>query len=144
MGHTCSIWMYDSLGRHWERPRCFAGAWWRSSCPLEAPVFKGFDDWFGADVVVATGWETAFPTVLLPDCHARAYLIHDHEPEFFAMSAEHLWAEETYELGLYPISASTWLRDMMRDRYGRDGSGFGSASITAPTARGRSSGAATP
>ena len=40
------------------------------------------------------------------------------------MSAEQLWAERTYELGLYPISASTWLRDMMRDRYGRDGSWF--------------------
>ncbi len=62
--------------------------------------------------------------MLLPDCHARAYLIHDHEPEFFAMSAEQLWAERTYELGLYPISASTWLRDMMRERYGRDGSWF--------------------
>ena len=75
-------------------------------------------------MVVATGWETVFPAVLLPDCHARAYLIHDHEPEFFAMSAEHLWAEQTYGLDLYPISASTWLRDLMRDRYGRDGSWF--------------------
>ena len=91
---------------------------------VEAPVHKGFDDWFGADVVVATGWETCFPAVLLPGCHARAYLIHDHEPEFFGASAEQLWAERTYSLDLYPISGSTWLRDMMRDRYGRDGSWF--------------------
>jgi glycosyltransferase involved in cell wall biosynthesis len=92
--------------------------------PLNSPVFKGFDDWFGADVVVATGWETVVATVLLPGCYARVYLIHDHEPEFYAMSAEHLWAEQTYGLDLYPIAASTWLRDMMRDHYGRDGSWF--------------------
>ena len=82
--------------------RCCGGGSSRSSLPLRAPVFKGFDDWYGADVVVATGWETAYPTMLLPDCRARAYLIHDHEPEFFATSAEHLWAEQTYELGPLP------------------------------------------
>ena len=124
MGHTCSIWMHDPLGRHWERPAVLRRRIVDEFLPIEAPVFKGFDDWFGADVVVATGWETAFPTVLLPDCHARAYLIHDHEPEFFAMSAEHVWAEQTYGLDLYPISGSTWLRDLVRDRYGREGSWF--------------------
>ncbi len=116
MGHTCSIWLHDPLGHSWERPAVLRRRIVEEFLPLDAPVFKGFDDWFGADVVVATGWETVFPAVLLPDCHARVYLIHDHEPEFFAMSAEHLWAEQTYGFDLYPISASTWLRDMMRDQ----------------------------
>ena len=124
MGHTCSIWMYDPLGRHFERASVLRRRIVDEFTPLDAPVFKGFDDWFGADVAVATGWETVFPTVLLPDCRARAYLIHDHEPEFFAMSAEHVWAEQTYGLDLYPICGSTWLRDLVRDRYGRDGSWF--------------------
>ena len=124
MGHTCSIWLHDPLGRTRERAAVLRRRIVEEFLPLEAPVFKGFDEWFGADVVVATGWETVFPAILLPDCHARVYLIHDHEPEFFAMSAEHLWAEQTYGLDLYPISASTWLRDLMRDRYGRDGSWF--------------------
>jgi Glycosyl transferases group 1 len=52
------------------------------------------------------------------------YLVHDHEPEFFATSAEAVWAEQTYGLDLYPISASTWLQDIMRERYGREGSWF--------------------
>jgi O-antigen biosynthesis protein len=125
MGHTCSIWMFDPLGRHAaERAAVLRRRIVEEFVPLEAPVFKGFDDWFGADVVVATGWETAFPSVLLEGCHARAYLVHDHEPEFFAMSAEAMWAEQTYSLDLYPISASTWLRDLMRERYGREGSWF--------------------
>ena len=62
--------------------------------------------------------------MLLPDCRARAYLVHDHEPEFFATSAQSLWAERTYSLDLFPISGSTWLRDLLRDRYGRDGKWF--------------------
>ena len=37
----------------------------------------------------------------------------DHEPEFFATSAESLWAARTYELGLYGIAASRWLRDLL-------------------------------
>lgn len=125
MGHTCSIWLVDPLGRHVsERPAVLRRRIVEEFIPLEAPVFKGFDDWYGADVVVATGWETAFPSVLLNGCRARAYLVHDHEPEFFAMSAEARWAEQTYGLDLYPICASTWLRDLIRERYGREGSWF--------------------
>jgi glycosyltransferase involved in cell wall biosynthesis len=125
MGHTCSIWVYDPEKRN-AHP---TGSVMRRQivehfAPVAAPVFRGFDDWFGADVVVATGWETVYPTVLLPNCRARVYLVHDHEPEFFATSATSLWAEATYSLDLYPISGSQWLRDLLRDRYGRDGGWF--------------------
>jgi glycosyltransferase involved in cell wall biosynthesis len=74
--------------------------------------------------VVATGWETAYPVMLLEGCRARAYLVHDHEPEFFATSAESLWAERTYSFDLFPISGSTWLRDLLEERYGRRGTWF--------------------
>ena len=88
--------------------------------PIAAPVFKGFGDWYGADVAVATGWETAYPVMLLPGCKARAYLIHDHESEFFATSAEALWAERTYSFDLYPINGGR-LADATcsHKRYGR-------------------------
>jgi glycosyltransferase involved in cell wall biosynthesis len=75
-------------------------------------------------VVVATGWETVYPAMLLPGCRARAYLVNDHEPDFFAASAERLWAERTYSLDLFPISASPWLRDLLARRYGADGAWF--------------------
>ncbi len=87
-------------------------------------MHKGFGGWVGADVAIATGWDTAYQVALLPDCRARAYLINDHEPEFFATSAEALWAENTYRLGLYGISASRWLRDLLQQRYGQRGSWF--------------------
>jgi glycosyltransferase involved in cell wall biosynthesis len=125
MGHTCSIWLYDPLGRHaQEWPSVLRRRIVEEFSPVAAPVFKGFDEWFGADVVVATGWETAYPVMLLDGCRARAYFVQDHEPEFFATSAESIWAERTYSFDLFPISASTWLRDLLAERYGRRGIAF--------------------
>ena len=124
-GHTCSIWMYDAHGHHGRK----AGSVLRRTVveefvPVRAPVYKGFDDWHGADVALATGWDTAYQVMLLPHCRARAYLINDHEPEFYATSADSMWAAHTYELGLYGISAGRWLRDLLAHRYGQRGGWF--------------------
>jgi glycosyltransferase involved in cell wall biosynthesis/GT2 family glycosyltransferase len=124
MGHTCTVWMYDPSGRHYEQAAVLRGRVVEEFRPLRAPVFKGFDAWHGADVAVATGWDTAYQVALLPGCRARAYLINDHEPEFFATSAESLWAARTYEMGMYGISASRWLRDLLARRYGQRGGWF--------------------
>jgi glycosyltransferase involved in cell wall biosynthesis len=125
MGHTCSIWVHDPLGQHaWEAPSVLRRRIVDHFAPVRAPVFKDFEGWYGADVVLATGWETVYPAVLLSGCRARVYLVNDHEPEFFASSAERRWAEETYRMGLYGISASRWLRDLLERRYGQRGSWF--------------------
>jgi O-antigen biosynthesis protein len=125
-GHTCSIWMYDARHRHWrENAAVLRRRVVDEFVPVQAPVYKGFDDWHGADVAVATGWDTAYQVMLLPHLRARAYLINDHEPEFFATSADALWAAHTYELGLYGISAGRWLRDLLARRYGQRGGWFG-------------------
>jgi glycosyltransferase involved in cell wall biosynthesis len=62
--------------------------------------------------------------MLLPGCRARAYLVHDHEPEFFATSAESHWAAETYRFGLFHIAASPWLREVLEQRYGAEATTF--------------------
>jgi hypothetical protein len=99
MGHTCSIWLDDPKRREQRSVAVLRREIVDHFVPVRAPVFKGFDDWRGADVAVATGWETAFAAVLLPGCRARAYLINDHEHELFDTSAEAIWAARTYELG---------------------------------------------
>ena len=125
LGHTCSIWVHDAYhgdaGGRAAVTRRQIVEWF---APVRAPVFVGFDGWHGADVAVATGWETVYPLASLPGCRARAYLVNDHEPEFFATSAESLFAERTYGLGFFPISASTWLRDLLTERYGCEGTAF--------------------
>jgi len=124
-GHTVSVWLDDPLGEMREiwpsYVRTMIRDWF---APLEGPVFKGFDDWYGADVAIATGWQTVHRTVGLERVRARAYLVHDHETEFLPTSAEAIWAEETYGLGLHAICASPWLADIVRDRYGGTTSTF--------------------
>lgn len=119
MGHTCSIWVHDPFG---HRSHEWAAVMRRTIvdhfAPVKAPVFKEFDAWYGADVVLATGWQTVHPVLGLPNARARAYLINDHEPDFYPTSVESYWASETYRQGLYGIAGSPWLRDLYEQRYG--------------------------
>lgn len=125
MGHTCTVWVVDASGNtHIERPAVVRRNIVDWFTPIAAPVFTGFGGWHGADVAIATGWDTAHPVAMLPGCGARAYLVQDHEPEFFATSAERIWAEQTYDLGLYPICASRWLRDLLGEQHGCAGAYF--------------------
>jgi GT2 family glycosyltransferase/glycosyltransferase involved in cell wall biosynthesis len=125
IGHTCTVWVVDPSGNtHIERAAVVRRNIVDWFAPIAAPVFTGFDGWHGADVAVATGWDTAHPVAMLPGCGARAYLVQDHEPEFFATSAERIWAEQTYDLGLYPICASRWLRDLLAEQHGCTGAYF--------------------
>jgi O-antigen biosynthesis protein len=125
MGHTVTYWIDDPSGlmdaSRGARVRRDVRDWF---APIEGPVFKGFSEWFGADVALATGWQTAHPVALLEGVRARAYLINDHEPEFYATSVEERWAQETYTMGMHHICASPWLADIMRDRYGGTASLF--------------------
>jgi O-antigen biosynthesis protein len=118
-GHSVSIWLDDPVGYMRDVwPAVVRDMVREHFAPLAAPVYKGFEQWFGADVAVATGWQTVHQTMMLPDCRARAYLVHDHEPEFYATSVESYWAAQTYRLGLFHVVASPWLRDIVEQKYG--------------------------
>ena len=124
-GHTVSTWLHDPKGYlRDEWPAVVRHNLREYFRPTAGPVYKGFEHWYGADVVLATGWDTVYPVLRLPDVHARAYLVQDHEPEFYPTSAESVFAERTYATGLYTIAASPWLHEMVRDRYGAEGSCF--------------------
>ena len=128
-GHTVAVWLHDPRGwQTWEWPAVARELANDYFAPYEGPLHKGFEHWRGADVAIATGWETAWPVLGLPECAARAYLVHDHEPEFYATSADAHWARETYGFDLHPIVSSQWLRELMTARYGAphcDGFDFG-------------------
>jgi glycosyltransferase involved in cell wall biosynthesis/GT2 family glycosyltransferase len=118
-GHVCSVWVhdpYDELAR--MRPAVLRRQVEEWFAPLRGPVFKGFGDWQGADVAIATGWQTVHPLLLLEGCRARAYVVSDHEPEFFASSAEAALAADSYRHGVHCIAGSPWLRDLLVERYG--------------------------
>jgi O-antigen biosynthesis protein len=117
-GHACSVWLVDyhnQLRDVW--PGVLRHDINEFFAPIRGPVYKGFDEWQGADVAIATGWQTVHATLGLDDCRARAYLVNDHEPEFFSTSTERVLAQDTYRHGLHCIAASPWLRDLLIERY---------------------------
>ncbi len=124
-GHTCSVWLADPHNQMREQwPGVLRHDIREFFAPLRGPVYKGFDQWQGADVAMATGWQTVHETLGLDLCRARAYIVNDHEPEFYATSTERILAEDTYRHDLHCIAASPWLRDLLIERYGASADAF--------------------
>ena len=118
-GHSVSLWLEDSDARHAREPttvteRSFDEFFGADGLRLHTDLSA----WRGADIVLATGWQTVARALLLPGAAARAYLVQDHEPDFYGASAEALWAAQTYRQGLHCIAASPWLAELLRVRYG--------------------------
>jgi glycosyltransferase involved in cell wall biosynthesis len=124
-GHACSVWIEDLEGRHAsESPPRTAALFEEFFGPIDGPVHSGLGDWSGADVVLATAWQTVARAMRLEGCGARAYLVQDHEPDFYGASAERLWAEQSYRLGLHCVCASAWLAGVLGEHYGASTSSF--------------------
>jgi glycosyltransferase involved in cell wall biosynthesis len=124
-GHRCSVWVLDDEGRHAAEDEHRVRALFHEFFgPLAGPIRKGMDGWEGADVALATGWQTVAQVLRLPAVAARAYLVQDHEPEFYPTSAERMWAEWTYGQGLHCIAASPWLARLLEDRHGATATHF--------------------
>jgi O-antigen biosynthesis protein len=124
-GHSCSVWLADYHNQMRELwPAVLRHDINEFFASFQGPVYKGFDQWQGADVVIATGWQTVHAALRLDQCRARAYVVNDHEPEFFATSTERVLAEDTYRHGLHCIAASPWLRDLLIDRYDASADAF--------------------
>jgi glycosyltransferase involved in cell wall biosynthesis len=121
-GHELSLWVHDPAGRNAGVDAPATVRDWFGG--MRGAVRVGFGDWTGADVVVATGWQTVHRVLMLEGCKARAYLVQDHEPDFFPESAERRWADQTYRLGLHCITAGRWLRDLVTQNYGATASWF--------------------
>ncbi|MGH2959821.1 MAG: glycosyltransferase, partial [Solirubrobacterales bacterium] len=123
-GHRCSIWVHDPLGVDGSAAGTMRKRISDHYFRLDAPVHTGFADWRGADVVMATGWDTVYKVLRLDDCVSRAYFVQDHEPEFYANSSQGIFAERSYSFGLPCICASPWLAELVRERYGAEATPF--------------------
>ncbi len=124
-GHHCSLWLADDEDRHaTESAADVERSFHDFFGPTRARLHTGFGAWQGADVVLATGWQTVFHVLGLNGAGARAYLVQDHEPEFYPTSAEAVWAADSYRQGLHCIAASPWLAELLRERYGARASAF--------------------
>ncbi len=117
-GHACSVWLVDYYGyRRGVWPAVLRQEIREHFAPFEGPVYNDLGAWQGADVAIATGWQTVHAMLALDRCRARAYVVNDHEPDFYPASAEHALAAETYGHDMHCIAASPWLRDLLIERY---------------------------
>ncbi len=124
-GHSISLWLEDCEGRHRdEDEQTIRRSFERFFAADGLAPERDFERWRGADVVLATGWQTAARVLMLPDSGARAYLVQDHEPDFYGASAESLWAAESYRQGLHCLAASEWLAALLGERYGASATPF--------------------
>ena len=139
-GHRCAIFVFDPFGRNYKNGATLRREIREHFIEIDAPVFRGLDDFTGADICVATECWTAFPVRDLPNCREKVYLVQDHEREFYATSAESLWAEETYRMGFRCIAYTPWMADLLEREYGRQraGSSAGPTSTRSRSPRRRS------
>jgi O-antigen biosynthesis protein len=119
-GHSCAVFVFDPfamdrrLGHRLRQEIC------QKFLPVKAQVFRGFDEWTGADIAIATNWWTAWPLRDLPGCKEKAYLVQDDEPQFYATSSEAIWATETYRMGYRGISFTPWMADILQRDHGME------------------------
>jgi hypothetical protein len=119
-GHSVSYWLHDPFRlRGEESDASLRQAIIDDYASIEGPAFNGFSSWTGADVVIATGWQTVYPALTLPWSRSRAYLVNDHEPEFYGTSLDSHFAALTYTFGLPCIvGGGPWLSAKLQERYG--------------------------
>lgn len=71
-----------------------------------------------ADIIFATGWETAYPVFNQKTDALKFYFVQDFEPLFYPMGTDYILAENTYKFGLRGITAGGWLAKKLNDDYG--------------------------
>jgi hypothetical protein len=71
-----------------------------------------------ADIIFATGWETAYPVFNEKTDAKKFYFVQDFEPYFYSIGTEYILAENTYHFGFQGITAGNWLSKKLSADYG--------------------------
>lgn len=71
----------------------------------------------GYDVAIATLFTSA-SIVAQSKCPHKVYFVQDYEPFFVAMGDKWIEADQSYRLGLKPITIGNWLVKKLHDEYG--------------------------
>ena len=118
-GHECTVWVQNpDFSRH---PTGWRDDVYRHFQQVKAsfrPLNNHF--WYTTgDILVATGWDTVEAVMANEGFNDRFYLVQDYEPYFFARGSNSLRAEDTYRQNIACICASSWLKKLMEEKFGR-------------------------
>lgn len=86
--------------------------------PINAEVSIGELSLKPAAITVATSWITAYSVRNFQGTCYRCYFVQDYEPYFYAHGSDYCFAEATYSMGFYGITAGTWLAEKLAAEHG--------------------------
>jgi glycosyltransferase involved in cell wall biosynthesis len=121
-GHDVEVVVPEGRGRRrlWRPAPAPSGPAWlpRFRARVRRVARWSAPDLREADALVATAWESATPVAEAPRaCGAKVYLVQHYESLYHGDAAA---VDATYRLPLTLIVISTWLRDVLRERFGRE------------------------
>lgn len=120
-GHRCRMFTYDVFGNDTAYCRSLV----RTLFPWFAgPVEDVRDGMPPAHAVVATSWPTAYPAYNDSCAGKRFYLVQDFEPWFYPVGSHGAFAENTYRMGFYGITAGKYLARKLAAEFGMDADSF--------------------
>lgn len=120
-GHRATVYLYHSADHAIDAPYLEGLIRRSSSYPQVDARFVAYGEEGVApdtDVILATGWETAYPAFRDPSRARRAYFVQDFEPAFYPVGTEHTLAENTYRFGFHGLTAGNWLATTLARDYG--------------------------
>ena len=120
-GHHATVYLYHSADHAIDAAYLQRLIHRNPSYPQVVAPFRVWEDHGvdpATDLVVATGWETAYPAYRDPSAAPRAYFVQDFEPSFYPVGSEHQLAENTYRFGFTGITAGDWLATKLHRDYG--------------------------
>ncbi len=121
-GHECEVFITSQIDHRTvsEVERVLMANYDR----VDAPLSRWRGDLRGANVVIATGWETCYPVANALKGERAVYFVQDFEPLFFPASSAAALAENTYRMGFTGITAGPWLSQKLSTDYGMDAASY--------------------
>jgi hypothetical protein len=104
-GHSVTFYVYEGI-----QPQTIteAKSILNNSFNLDVTI-KKVGQYEESDVLIATGWETAYPVFNIETNAHKLYFVQDFEPLFYGFGSKAVLAENTYKMGFYGITAGKWL-----------------------------------
>lgn len=122
-GHQCHVFIGEESAQDMsvEALRELVENWF-GPCPARIHSGYGTDD--GFDLAVATAWWTAEVVAREVDAEHKLYFVQDYEPYFNPMGDNYILAENSYRLGLAPLTIGRWLSHLLQERFDSCGNFF--------------------
>lgn len=81
-------------------------------CHIAAEVFIGIEDVAPADIMIAVGWQCAWPARNKLHASLKVFLVQEFEAYLYAMGSENVLAEQTLSFGFYGLALGPWAQQV--------------------------------